>query len=488
MFEKNCKRRLIYNDDADQQYSGFDSYGYPITDDQSFLKARTTPTFDTQVDTYVWCLGNGCSPPWGAVEGQNILPCLGSSENATNIIVDACHKKGVEVWGSLRMNDIHDSFMAKTLSETHDPLKAQHPEYLIGAEADNKLPGELTERFLWTAFDYARPEVRQYRLDFIEKTAREHDFDGYELDFTRFIWNFALGEERQLAHHMTDLLRQVRSKLNEIGDKRGRPYTLVVHVMDNVQTSQELGQDVITWLNEGLVDVLAVGMGYMPYVLNLEEWLALGKAHGVPVYPSVNTNTYIPVMRERFDRREVWQEAILAHSAWFYQQGADGQYLFNVFCLQDKSLGAQDDPFIHAPLVEAGESATLEHKDKMYMIQSTGRGGFCHHGSAPAPLPIALDKVERKLPLAIGPDGDNPVAKFTLRIYTTGGNDETTLRVRLNHTLLEQITRHDGYVEVAVPNQVVRSGFNELALWCNQDVLTTDIPMIVHEVYVHVTY
>ena len=150
-------------------------------------------------------------------------------------------------------------------------------------------------------------------------------------------------------------------------------------------------------------------------------------------------------------------------------------------------------PLLAAPAPPVGHSvpgdpATVEHKDKLYMIQPTGRGGFCHHGSNPAPLPMALDKIERKLALQLGPDGDDPDAKFAMRIYTTGGNDETTLRVRLNHTLLGQISRHDGYVEVAVPNDVPRSGHNELALWCNQDVLTTQNPMIVHEVYVTVTY
>ena len=29
------------------------------------------------------------------------------------------------------MNDIHDSFMADSLENTHDGLKAAHPEYLL---------------------------------------------------------------------------------------------------------------------------------------------------------------------------------------------------------------------------------------------------------------------------------------------------------------------------------------------------------------------
>ena len=36
---------------------------------------------------------------------------------------NACHGQGIEVWGSLRMNDIHDSFMGKTLEDSAEPIK-----------------------------------------------------------------------------------------------------------------------------------------------------------------------------------------------------------------------------------------------------------------------------------------------------------------------------------------------------------------------------
>ena len=190
MFDKHRQRRVIYNDDADQRYAQFSaSYGYDITDAQSFINARTTPTFNTHVDTYVWCVGNGADPPWAAA-GHNVHPCLGSNERAADVIVEACHAQGMEVWGSLRMNDIHDSFKAASLAETSEPIKAEHPEYLLAPERNRDLPRELIEQHLWSALNFARPEVRRYRLDYIERNAAAHDFDGYELDFTRFVWCF----------------------------------------------------------------------------------------------------------------------------------------------------------------------------------------------------------------------------------------------------------------------------------------------------------
>ena len=46
---------------------------------------------------------------------------VGSWDRATDLIVDACHSNGMEVWGSLRMNDLHDA--RSELKEANDPLK-----------------------------------------------------------------------------------------------------------------------------------------------------------------------------------------------------------------------------------------------------------------------------------------------------------------------------------------------------------------------------
>lgn len=216
------KRRILYNDDADEQYLG---YGYDefVTREEKFLETRFGPCVGTQVDTFVWCVGNGATPPWGK-GNEKLHPCLESSERATDLIVEAGHRAGMEVWGSLRMNDLHDAFRG-SLAEANDPLKREHPEYLCYRQ-DEGYPSDVKESTLWTAFNFARPEVRQYRLEFIERNCRDHDFDGYELDFTRFPWFFRLGEEVEHVETMTEFIRQIRAITNEIRERRSRPLLL----------------------------------------------------------------------------------------------------------------------------------------------------------------------------------------------------------------------------------------------------------------------
>ena len=487
MFDKHRQRRVIYNDDADQQFQEFsESYGYKIVDERTFVDTRTTPTFGTHVDTYVWCVGNGADPPWGT--SHSVHDCLGSERHAADLIVEACHGQGGEVWGSLRMNDIHDSFMADTLQDTYEPIKAEHPEYLLAPEENRNLPRELVERHLWSTLNFARPEVRLYRLDYIEQNAAAHDFDGYELDFTRFVWYFPPGEERDHAPAMTDLIRQARSRLNAIGDRRGRPYTFAVHVLDSPRVSLDLGLDVEARLEEGLVDVLVVGLGYLPYALRIDEWLDMGKRYGVPVYPSVNTNTYTSWWKEHFQRVAAFQEAVRASSAYFWQEGADGVYLFNLFCQEDRSLGPMSSADMYRPLKEIGEPHLLTGLDKLYSIQPTGDSGFCHQGSEEVPLPIALDRVERKLDLRVGPDASDRNARWTLHVRPTGGSHAARVWSRLNHTLLPEPTREAPWYRLSVPARVLRPGPNQLTIWCNEDAATAADPIVVHRVFATAQY
>ena len=257
--------------------------------------------------------------------------------------------------------------------------------------------------------------------------------------------------------------------------------------MDSLETSLLLGQDVRAWLSEGLIDILTLGMGYLPYVLKLDQWRSLGDEYGVPVYPSVSTNTFNRWYKERMNRVSAWHEAIRAAAAWWWQEGADGIYLFNLFCQEDTRVGPMEKDLVFAPLKEVGAPAALTGKNKLYGISPSSMGGFCHHGSEATPLPVPLDKQERKLPLYIGPDADNPRARFRVRFWTSGGLPDTKVWMRLNHKLLEPVAE-DGHFTVDVPAGVMRAGYNEVALWCNVDLAETQTPMIVQDLLTGAEY
>lgn len=484
-FDKHRKRRIICNDDGDQQRSAGDrAFGYNVHNEQSFLNARTTVTFDSHVDTYVWCVGNGADPPYS---DASLVPGVKSASHANDLIVEKCHARGMEVWASLRMNDIHDS-RARGLEHVHDNLKRQHPKLLVAPEEHRHLPVELAERSQWTVFNYARPEVRQHRLNFIRHNASAHDFDGYELDFTRHGFYFPLGRERELAPKMTDLIRQVRARLNDIGEKRGRPFTFVVHVNDSVESSLGQGHDVVTWLQEGLIDVLIVGAGYLPYAVPCHEWVSLGKHYGVPIYPSVNTNTYLPLCRDLPRRPQAFPEAVRAHAAHYWHEGFEGQYLFNLFCMDEKERAVPPE-IAYQVLNQIGDPAALAGTSKIYCIQGAqDAGGNARFGSGPTPLPIALVGQEHRLPLQLGPDGGDPNAKITITALANGDATDRRVWLRLNHRLLPAPTRTDLGFVVRAPAGFARPGRNELSIWASDNTALSDRPIVVYQVVAHVEY
>ncbi len=492
VFSGRRKRRVIYNDDADQQYIGSRRYGYDIVDNNSFIDSRTRPTFGTHVDTYVWCLGNGSEPPWAG--SATLLPSIKSSGMASDLVVDACHSNDLEVWGSLRMNDIHDSLRANHLKDTDDPVKARHPDWLLGPLENRKLPEEFSEFYLWTAFNYALPEVRDYRLSFIERTASEHDFDGYELDFTRTIYNFPLGEGRQYSHFMTEFIVDTSAVLDSIGKHRGRPYTRVVHVTDSPSTSLDLGLDVEMWLDQGLVDVLVVGMGYTPYALRLDDWLDLAGSYGVPVYPTINTNTFGNAWT-KLHGRPMYHEALRAVSSYYWQEGADGLYVFNLFDMRTGSdeharpsyMYSEDADYIHAPLREIGDVRELVGRNKLYSIQPVEDRGRHQLGCEPAPLPVALDRNEHVLPLRVGPDVVDSLARISIRVLTSGGTEDTLLWIRVNNKLFKPIRNGDSW-ETNIQSGILRPGENALSIGCNESLSTTTNPVLVHRVFTSAIY
>ncbi len=484
-FDKHRTRRIICNDDGDQQFGNYPGYDYDVHDEASFISARTGVTFGTQVDTYVWCVGNGTDPPYANTCFQ---PGIESADHASDMIIRACHGNGVEVWASLRMNDIHDS-RAKDLEHVHDPFKRERPELLVAPEEDRLLPTELAERSQWTVYNYARPEVGRHRLDFIRRNATAHDFDGYELDFTRHGFYFPLGEERELAPAMTDLVRQVRDLLGEVGERRGRPYTFVAHVGDSVETCLDQGHDVEAWLMEGLIDVLVVGTGYLPFVLPCREWLSLGKEHGVPVYPAVNTNTYVPWWRDLLNDQGVFVDAVRAHAAHYWHKGFEGQYLFNLFCMDEAERDTVSSDFVYQVLDQIGDPVALSGRGKLYGIQGAQDSGWsARFGSDPTILPIALVGQEHKLPLELGPDGGDAGAKITITALAAGDMADRRVWMRLNHRLLPEPERTDAGFVTGVPSGFARPGRNELCIWANENTAVSDRPIVIHQVLARVSY
>ena len=311
------KRRVILDDDGDLCYS--DDAKKSV---KAFLQQRLNPVLELPVDSIAWCImwgiaiGKGETRYWETQQQNKPLNLVIS--DPTPIMVEGAREHKIELFGSMRMNDTHDSY-GMPAGKLIYPLKAQHPEWLIGDESQKGKVFSSMEAATWSGLDFAVPEVREDRLWWIRNSVEKYDLAGLDLNFFRMPWYFKPGKEEEGLPLMTGLIRSARKVVDQASESKGRPVLLGVRTPGTVATCRRIGLDIETWLKEGLIDRLLIGGGYTAFNNPAEELVELGHRYEVPVYPCINCGTRIYGSDAAF-------RGAASNILW---AGADGIYLWN---------------------------------------------------------------------------------------------------------------------------------------------------------------
>ena len=467
------KRRIIFDNDGNEPV-----YYCEKADADEFLERRTKAVVGTQVDTIVYCTwSSGFSYFTHNTKVGKVFDCTseepgkgpgsGFSKNKTRafieqgtdpleIMVDYCRKNGIEIFWSMRMNDIHDAWGAWYSPFLFPPIKKEHPEWLMGTE-DNR-----PENGAWTAIDYGQPEIRDLAFRFFEEVCSNYDVDGVEMDFFRHLNYFrtpasgkpATQEELDM---MTDLFRRIRKMADETGVKRGRPILISARVPDSVEFCRTMGFDIVRWMKEDLIDILVVS-GYF----RLNPWetsVKLGHKYGVPVYPCLSESR---IKDGDASKVRASLECYRARAMNVLNSGADGVYMFNYF-----------NP--HSPLwSEVGARETLDPLDKVYTTAARGNGNldFWFTGgerfqNRSFVTPDSPRKLEPGQPetaeLPVGQDlqeAGSPDVTLHLRVAELADADD--ISVKLNGESLETGSKSEAGLEFAVSLARVKQGVNQI--------------------------
>ena len=401
--------------------------------------------------------------------------------NPPAVIVEECHKRGIDAFVSLRMNDCHDGQHARGKLPNPElaTFKRQNPDWLV------------PDLDWWTALNFAHPRVRSLKLRVIEEFFDRWDFDGIELDWLRHTLYFPRGTEVENTHHLTALMRKVRDSLKRRAKKRGRPIEVAVRIPERVDWCLAGGFDIRTWIAEDLVDILILGQG-LTELPTLKEFRSLMSNRQLPVYPCMTTygNGY----------RIYPEDVVRGNAANLWRDGADGLSTFNWFFYGDwrRSL-----------LGQIASPTRLPGLDKQHLlvqrVEAPRRGPgsdyvrFNTQSRAPA-LPVKLSVgTPKMLSIPLGADCSpgqrHPAtAKLYIAFEFLGNRDELELtlnghRLEVN-TDTEQlqtrpVIRHieippdqgllgvpatrsmdvsfDG-LRIDVPVKILRSGHNQMAI------------------------
>jgi hypothetical protein len=447
--------RIMYNHDGGALVTPFfPFFELPFSID-NFVAKTVGQLIDTQVDAVTWTLGtdNGrleaqqgpgrasnmychdtdigerfyeLEPPFKSkfwqLHAERARSMIEAGDDPPKVVVEHGHRHGLDVLIGFRMNDLHDSrliwrgnpalmwvnralrhpvledgkLIPENLVGYVCKMKLEHPELLIGEEND------LGKRFA-LAFDYAHQEVRDFRLALIREACEKYDADGVELDFMRQFIFFKPGEEAANMERMSDLVSQVRAVLDEVGRSRGKHLKLILRTLAPLQVSRQIGLDVGSWLEQGWVDGLILGIDDRSN-LPIEEDVQTAHRHGCPVYATIKSDAY--------QRKGATAEIFRAIAANHYRLGVDGIQMFNMGALRDDigfnteghGLGPDYD---FQPLREIGSREALQFTNKHYIVDNLGTA---HHANGIDPT-VFLEWTDREQELFLRAEFGTPAAR-----------------------------------------------------------------------------
>jgi hypothetical protein len=468
-------------------------------------------------DLLCWGVGNtrfwyGSNVTEDLDTGQQVFPTVqewmahttlrslrASGQEPLALVCGRCHRHGMHLYASLRMNDGHFSFPppadqpapgAPDFGVPHpdqlwnhqrgaqaSPLTSEfwrrHPEYRIG----ENWPGSA---FSADLLDYAHAEVRAWWLGVITDIAARFEIDGVELDFMRNPFFFHPARAAAGRPLMTAFVREVREVLDEAGRRRGRHLGLAARCPTSLAGCDAIGLDVETWVRDGLVDVLipsptrtnkfetdlrplaAISRGTDCQVLagvdtvmpnqTWEQVRALqseDRPETPPASDSDDEYRLLETSRHRVEgKRGVLEGMPLnlwrALAANAYLDEADGIYVFNLW-----DQIARHGRHLDGAILRDGRSPeALARCDKLYAldfdIAGTGVGHPEAHLAQPASLPLVLtegEPVELRLKVAdaLAEVPADELEEVRLHLLLVNLTPVDRLRVQLNGHVIDRL-------------------------------------------------
>jgi hypothetical protein len=489
------KRRVFFNDDGCDLGRVVENYSA-----ENVVKERQVPFVGTDITTVSFSITDGDAPLYNSkvqpifgpahvpYREQTYLPKI-----ATNIqtliekgqcplqaMLEFNHKNNMEFFASLRMNDVHDRFIAGWITK----WKSDNPQFLV----DTTVVAPDMELYT-TAQDFTHKEVRDRKFEVIEEVSQNYDIDAIELDYIRHPILFSTAMQglpvtKEEVEIINNLMRRIRKQTDKAGKKRGRPILIAVRVPDTFELCLNLGMDVKKWIEEDLIDILIAGGSYSPYSMPVKEIVEFAHKYKVPVYPCSNQGSVAVIARDE----DFWLILNGLLSNW-YRAGADGVYLFNLATAFEQKYGQELIDIRNRQykgLNDVDDPAELIGKDKIFGVDIEKVRSLRYYKSisSPPPLPISLRGpvhygLLKHIPITIGDDINEAKekgfsAKATLIVKANGAADKNLFEFIFNGQALKNrkfITvdekKQEYKFEIDIEPSKLRVGKNWLAVWAN---------------------
>ena len=398
------KRRVIFNNDGDDIWAqGADSV-------ETFLAARHTPLLNTYVDSIYYCttqsfnhfthdtkIAEVFESTSGSFLNNNLRKFIERKTDGLRMSSEFARKNGMETIWTLRMNDIHDAWTSQFFSD----WKREDSSRIMSSLDKTKSFND--RRRLWSLVDFEHPDVEPRLLGIVAEVLRNYEIDGIELDFLRAPIYFRTAYNGEPVTDkqrgiLTRLVEKIRKLVLKESERKGKPLLLNARVPTTIALCEKIGIDLKSWLQDKLLDVLAIGGGYITFDVPITELTELGHKHSVPVYPCISQSGLMQ-RPPRGTSTNQSTEAWLGAASRLWADGADGIYTFNLF------PGPGNDEtrkYARNVLTKIGDEKTLHDSSIQYAISDAGWWMPSHYWAKDAadfrtalPIPITPNEFTR---------------------------------------------------------------------------------------------
>jgi len=321
------------------------------------------------------------------------------------LVFEAAREAGMAAFTGIRMNDLHHTKAKATFRDFFASDIVLDPKNFIGDDVEHfALQWDPEQGGPPRAPNFLRDEIREHRYRAIEEICTRYDVDGFEMDFQRHGVFFPHSEAQRGMPMMTDLVRRVRGMLDKQEARRGHPISLMVRVPTTVEVQRETGLDVVAWIKEGLVDVVALSsLCFSEFDSPVEEIVKVAAPTPVEVFATFEYIIHPPYKR-------YIPELARAGAAWYHRQGVDGIYFENCHMFYKPILDESDwtprlrQPSEHFALYsEVHDPRVLRFRNKRYIVSH-------------AVPNEAHATYEKQLPFSLARDETDTPRQFILRV------------------------------------------------------------------------
>lgn len=298
-------------------------------------------------------------------------------------ISEACRRRGVSPWLSIRMNDAHGANSWDT-GYINAPPQRDSRFRLSGKQPNPNTSANRFEQLM----NYEHQEVRDYMLLMIRELVEDYDFEGLELDWTRTPHCLEPPATSDGLALMADWIGEIRKLVQQKSKAIGKPYLLGIRIPCRLGQVKAIGLDVPALARRSLIDFVCVSNMWqttwdVPYDelrRELGDRVALyGVIEDAPNWMSTGAidEKEIAFLPGNSRLLSSSPELLRGNAAGKLALGADGIETFNFFCSDEKKADPKTSPNTasYVSLKNLHDLRFLRGKPKQYAL-ATMQGGY----------------------------------------------------------------------------------------------------------------